>query len=60
MRECPERALKIEKLGDNRFQVRIATEYCLGTACKNCEQSCPEDVIRLSDMKIVERPKEAA
>jgi len=60
MRECPERALRVEKLDKDRFQIRIATEYCLGTACKNCEQSCTEDVIRLSDMKIVERTKEAA
>jgi methylamine methyltransferase corrinoid protein reductive activase len=60
MRECPERALRVEKLGEGRFQVRIATEYCLGTACKNCEQSCPEDAIRLSSMKLVERPKESA
>jgi methylamine methyltransferase corrinoid activation protein len=55
MKECPERALHVEKVGDKRFRVRIATEYCLGTACKNCESTCPESVFRLSDLKIVKR-----
>jgi NAD-dependent dihydropyrimidine dehydrogenase PreA subunit len=55
MRECPERALRVEKAGDKRFKVRIATEYCLGTACKKCESVCPEKVMRFSDLKIVKR-----
>ncbi|MEM0449715.1 MAG: methylamine methyltransferase corrinoid protein reductive activase [Methanomassiliicoccales archaeon] len=55
MRECPERALRVEKIGDKQFKIRIATEYCLGTACKNCETVCPEGVMRFSDLKIVKR-----
>jgi methylamine methyltransferase corrinoid activation protein len=55
MRECPERALRVEKVGEKRFRLRIATEYCLGTACKKCESVCPENVLRFSDLKIVKR-----
>ncbi|HTY47696.1 MAG TPA: methylamine methyltransferase corrinoid protein reductive activase [Methanomassiliicoccales archaeon] len=55
MRECPERALRVEKVGEGQFRLRIATEYCLGTACKNCESVCPEGVLRFSDLKIVRR-----
>jgi methylamine methyltransferase corrinoid activation protein len=60
MRDCPEQALRIEKVDEKRFQIRISTEYCLGTACRKCEQICPEDIIRLNEMKIVERTKEVA
>jgi Pyruvate/2-oxoacid:ferredoxin oxidoreductase delta subunit len=55
MRECPERALRVEKVGEKRFRVRIATEYCLGTACKNCETVCSESAMHFSDLKIVKR-----
>jgi methylamine methyltransferase corrinoid activation protein len=55
MRECPERALRVEKVGDKRFRIRIATEYCLGTACKNCETVCSENAMHFSDLKIVKR-----
>jgi len=53
--ECPEQALKVEKIGDKEFRIRIATEFCLGTACKNCEQVCPEDCFRFNELKIVKR-----
>ena len=59
MRECPERALRVEKIAEGKFRVRIATEYCLGTACKNCESVCPESVFRFSDLKIVKREETA-
>jgi ferredoxin len=39
--------------------LRIATEYCLGTACKKCESICPEEVMRFSDLKIVRREETA-
>ncbi len=55
MRECPERALRVEKIGEGKFRVRIVTEYCLGTACKNCETVCPEAVLRFADLKVVKR-----
>jgi len=58
MRECPERALRVEKVGEKRFRLRIATEYCLGTACKKCESVCPESVLRFSELKIVKRGEE--
>lgn len=60
MRECPERALRVEKVGEGMFRLRIATEYCLGTACKKCEKVCPESVLRFKDLKIVQRSEEVA
>ncbi|MCQ5375243.1 MAG: methylamine methyltransferase corrinoid protein reductive activase [Methanomassiliicoccales archaeon] len=53
--ECPEQALKVEKIGKKEYKIRIATEYCLGTACKNCEQVCPNGVLKFSELKIVKR-----
>jgi methylamine methyltransferase corrinoid protein reductive activase len=53
--ECPERALTIEKAGKGLFRVRIATEYCLGTACKKCERVCPEGVMAFSDLRVMTR-----
>ncbi len=54
-RECPERALKILKDSDGTFRVKIATEFCLGTACKNCERTCPEKVCDFSELRITKR-----
>jgi len=59
MRECPERALRVERTDEGKFRLRIATEYCLGTACKKCESICPEEVMRFSDLKIVRREETA-
>jgi methylamine methyltransferase corrinoid protein reductive activase len=53
--ECPERALKVEKVGDREFRIRVVTEFCLGTACKKCEQVCPNDCFRFNELKIVKR-----
>ena len=53
--ECPEQALKVEKVGDKEFRIRIATEFCLGTACKKCEQVCSKECFRLNELKIVRR-----
>jgi methylamine methyltransferase corrinoid activation protein len=58
MKECPERALRVEKVGEKEFRIRIATEYCLGTACKKCESVCPEEVMRFSELKIVKKGEE--
>jgi ferredoxin len=33
--------------------LRIAAEYCLGTACKNCEAASPESVLKLNEAKIM-------
>ena len=54
-KECPERALVVLEGGALRFTMKIATEHCLGTACKNCESVCPEKVYRFSDLKVTER-----
>ncbi len=53
--ECPERALQVMEGGPHGFSVRIATEHCLGTACKNCESVCPEKVYRFGDLKVTQR-----
>jgi methylamine methyltransferase corrinoid activation protein len=53
--ECPERALKIIPMGNEKFKARIATEFCLGTACKNCENVCPKNVFQFSKLAVVRR-----
>ncbi len=53
--ECPERALEVLDSGKDRYTIRIATEHCLGTACKHCEEICPQGVYVFSDLKITER-----
>ncbi|MDD1765317.1 MAG: methylamine methyltransferase corrinoid protein reductive activase [Methanomassiliicoccales archaeon] len=53
--ECPEKALKVERVGKKDFKITIATEYCLGTACKNCEQVCPQDSFRFNELRVVKR-----
>jgi methylamine methyltransferase corrinoid activation protein len=55
VRGCPEQALTIEKIGEKRFRVRVATDKCLGTACKNCEMKCPKDVYNFSELVVEER-----
>ena len=54
-KECPERALKISSMGDKKFRVKIATEFCLGTACKKCESVCPENVYQFNKLRVVRR-----
>jgi methylamine methyltransferase corrinoid activation protein len=54
-KECPERALEILEGGEYGYTVKISTEHCLGTACKNCESVCPQKVYRFSDLKVTER-----
>lgn len=54
-KECPERALTVIEGGQYGYTIKIATEHCLGTACKNCEVVCPKKVYRFSDLKVTER-----
>jgi methylamine methyltransferase corrinoid protein reductive activase len=54
-KECPERALEVLEGGPHGYTIKIATEFCLGTACKNCESVCPQKVYRFSDLKVTER-----
>ncbi|HUT26572.1 MAG TPA: methylamine methyltransferase corrinoid protein reductive activase [Methanomassiliicoccales archaeon] len=56
---CPECALQVSKIGEKKFQVRINTEHCLGTACKKCQAACPEDVYNFSEFKIVRKGEDA-
>ena len=53
--ECPERALQVLEGGPHDFTIKIATEHCLGTACKHCETVCPQHVYQFSDLKISKR-----
>ena len=55
---CPERALKINDLGGDKFGVKIATEFCLGTACKKCEAVCPQKVYIFNKLRVVKRGDE--
>ena len=55
MKECPECAINIEKIEENRFRVRIMTELCLGTACKKCESVCSQEIFKFSDLEIVKK-----
>jgi len=54
-KECPERAMEVIEGGRYGYTIRIATEFCLGTACKNCESVCPQKVCRFSELKVAER-----
>jgi methylamine methyltransferase corrinoid protein reductive activase len=61
-KECPERALQVSPLGDRkdkRFQIKVNTEHCLGTACKKCQAVCPEGVYDFTALKIVEKGADA-
>ena len=49
---CPERALKVIGTDNGKYTIKIATEFCLGTACKRCEASCPEHVYYFRDLKV--------
>jgi methylamine methyltransferase corrinoid activation protein len=53
--ECPERALRIVPMENGEFKARIATEFCLGTACKHCESVCPKNVYQFSKLSVVRR-----
>jgi methylamine methyltransferase corrinoid activation protein len=54
-KECPERALTVLEGGQYGHTIKIATEFCLGTACKHCEEVCPQKVYRFSDLKVTQR-----
>jgi len=53
--ECPEDALEVMDAGPGRYLIRVATEHCLGTACKHCEEVCPQGVYVFSDLKVTKR-----
>lgn len=47
LKECPEEALSREY-----ENFKINTERCLGTACRRCEEMCPEKEFSISDFKL--------
>lgn len=49
--ECPEDALSIVQT-DGLFEAHILSDRCAGTACRRCERTCPEKVLRTSSMKV--------
>lgn len=49
--ECPEDALSIIQT-DGLFEANIMSDRCAGTACRRCERTCPEKVLRTSSMKV--------
>ncbi|MCX6651505.1 MAG: methylamine methyltransferase corrinoid protein reductive activase [Methanomassiliicoccales archaeon] len=58
-KECPECALQVSSMGNKKFQIRINTERCLGTACKKCQAVCPESVMSFAALKIVKKGEDA-
>ncbi len=52
---CPECAMMVSSVGKKKFQVRVNTEHCLGTACKKCQTACPEGVLDFSSFSIVKK-----
>ena len=49
--DCPEQALKLIPRNGEESEIQIATDLCLGTACKKCEQACPSEIYRFRDLK---------
>lgn len=49
-RVCPEKALKVEKIDDGSFKIRILSERCNGEACLRCQSSCPFKVFKFEKL----------
>lgn len=47
---CPERALKVEKLEEGNFRIRILSERCNGEACLRCQSICPYKVFKFEKL----------
>ncbi|MGE4274456.1 MAG: methylamine methyltransferase corrinoid protein reductive activase [Candidatus Methanomethylophilaceae archaeon] len=54
-RECPEQAINIVDLEDDEHLIRVATDRCLGTACKHCEMTCPEKVYVFNELIVEDK-----
>ncbi|HEY3420093.1 MAG TPA: methylamine methyltransferase corrinoid protein reductive activase [Methanomassiliicoccales archaeon] len=52
---CPENALHLIDTGGDSPDVRIATDMCLGTACKKCQRACPKKIYRFNGLKAATR-----
>jgi len=48
--ECPEDAMKLlEESGE--YEITVASDLCLGTACLRCERICPKKALKFSEME---------
>lgn len=46
MRDCPSRAITINKVGDKQFECIIALDHCI--YCAQCVDSCPKDALAMT------------
>ncbi|MDI9643731.1 MAG: methylamine methyltransferase corrinoid protein reductive activase [Candidatus Verstraetearchaeota archaeon] len=49
MAECPEKAITVEPVGD-KFRIVIKSELCNGMACLRCQQVCPNQAFKFSEL----------
>lgn len=49
---CPERALTVNDLPGDRYEIDVRSDLCLGTACRKCEiMNCPQKVYRFRELR---------
>jgi len=48
--DCPENAITMTPM-DDKYQMRIASDLCNGTACLRCERICPEKVFKVRELQ---------
>jgi NAD-dependent dihydropyrimidine dehydrogenase PreA subunit len=53
VKACPEDAICVGKAGE-LWRVVIASDKCMGTACRRCERACKLRVLRLEKLRIAE------
>ncbi len=51
VKACKEDAIRVEKTGET-WRVVIASDRCMGTACRRCERACKLKVLNLEEMRI--------
>ncbi len=49
VKSCPEGAISVEPVG-SKIRLVIKTELCDGMACLRCQQACPTQVFKFSDL----------
>jgi len=53
LKECPEDAIMPLEEVDGGYIIHVRSELCNGTACKRCEQVCPEQVFRFDQLIMI-------
>ena len=48
--DCPENAITVTPNAD-KYDIRIASDLCNGTACMRCERICPEKVFKMNELQ---------